>query len=357
MNNLPWFKFNPDEWQFGSITSQDMCIQGLFINICGYYWKKQGIVSIEEIEKKYGRFDGLNLLFGSCLYKNDNMLVIKFLDEQLNDNGIRSQINSINGKKGAEEKLKNRLAATSKRPPSDRQATAKQTPSEVLANIKQTPSEPLADRDIELDLEEENKKNISFLAGKKIKPDIRITKELKRLDKLGKISLAEIENIFFLGQGTEAVISAFQTDFFEQDKKYFPGTAVETSYNGWINRLKIKKLSKNLDEQLPPTPPKLTPALESEMAEFRILEGVHEFLRGFVMQSKAKDRKALITLLINEFGLEKAVRRMFVFNMRHNRQAEYFNTVEQYEEIQDKLNIPDDQWEEIKKGREIVFSK
>ena len=39
--DLPYFKFFCSEWNDGDITLEDFKTQGLFINICSYYWSNE----------------------------------------------------------------------------------------------------------------------------------------------------------------------------------------------------------------------------------------------------------------------------------------------------------------------------
>lgn len=39
--DLPYFKFIVNEWITGDITLEDLNVQGLFINLCAWYWQGQ----------------------------------------------------------------------------------------------------------------------------------------------------------------------------------------------------------------------------------------------------------------------------------------------------------------------------
>ena len=49
----PWFKFFTGEWANGSITLESYAAQGVFINVCCFYWSKQGDVTKKQLEKNY----------------------------------------------------------------------------------------------------------------------------------------------------------------------------------------------------------------------------------------------------------------------------------------------------------------
>ena len=46
----PWFKFFTGEWANGSITLENYSVQGVFINVCCFYWSKQGDVTKKQLE-------------------------------------------------------------------------------------------------------------------------------------------------------------------------------------------------------------------------------------------------------------------------------------------------------------------
>ena len=50
---LPYFKFFVSEWSDGDITIEDYNIQGLFINICSYYWSKECELSTKILYKRF----------------------------------------------------------------------------------------------------------------------------------------------------------------------------------------------------------------------------------------------------------------------------------------------------------------
>jgi hypothetical protein len=104
---LPYFKFDAAEWINGSITLEDFETQGLFINICAHYWFKSGKLSLTEIKRrlsggKASAFD--SLLASGIVGLDDDMIIISFLDEQLEERQALSQQNSANGRKGGRKK-------------------------------------------------------------------------------------------------------------------------------------------------------------------------------------------------------------------------------------------------------------
>ena len=55
--DLPYFKFFCSEWNDGDITLEDYEIQGLFINICSYYWSSGCEVSLQKVKKRFRNED------------------------------------------------------------------------------------------------------------------------------------------------------------------------------------------------------------------------------------------------------------------------------------------------------------
>ncbi|KKQ74819.1 MAG: hypothetical protein US97_C0056G0001, partial [Microgenomates group bacterium GW2011_GWF1_38_5] len=86
---LPYFRFYPDEYLTGNITLEDEQTQGLFIEICCWYWKKDCIIDIEFIKKRLINAKAMleqclnNLIKAEILKENDEGGInINFLDEQ-----------------------------------------------------------------------------------------------------------------------------------------------------------------------------------------------------------------------------------------------------------------------------------
>ena len=103
---LPYFKFTPSEWLTGDICFEDLEVQGLFINICAWYWQRDGHLKISDIERRYNKPTALNSLYNRFLNVDNDTIQIVFLDEQLIDRNHISKTNSINGGKGGRPKTK-----------------------------------------------------------------------------------------------------------------------------------------------------------------------------------------------------------------------------------------------------------
>lgn len=104
---LPYFKFDVAEWINGLITLESHSAQGLFINICAYYWFKSGNLSLSEIKRRLfqAKQEDFDALISSGVMKvSDDRIIITFLDDQLNERANLSQVNSANGKRGGRPK-------------------------------------------------------------------------------------------------------------------------------------------------------------------------------------------------------------------------------------------------------------
>lgn len=104
--DLPYFKFFSSEWNDGDITLESYEVQGVFINVCSYYWSKECDVSKKLIYKRFRNAkEIIDILFEEGLIKiNNEHLSISFLDEQFYDIESNSKLKSIAGKKSAKLK-------------------------------------------------------------------------------------------------------------------------------------------------------------------------------------------------------------------------------------------------------------
>jgi len=124
---LPYFKFFVSEWSDGDITLEDMDVQGLFINICAYYWSNNCEVTLEKAKKKFRGFDDqFNTLIDSEIISviHDGFLSINFLNEQKDE---RSAISSKNSEAG-------KASALARKEEKQRKLNEKVTPVEITFN-------------------------------------------------------------------------------------------------------------------------------------------------------------------------------------------------------------------------------
>ena len=103
--DLPYFKFFCSEWSDGDITLESYEAQGLFINICSYYWSNECDINYKKLLKKFkGHEKTVCQLKEESIFKvsDSGEVVISFLDEQRNDRKERSKVKAKGGKASAE---------------------------------------------------------------------------------------------------------------------------------------------------------------------------------------------------------------------------------------------------------------
>jgi len=100
---LPYFKFYVSEWSDGDITLEDYEMQGLFINICAYYWSNECELTLKKCKKKFKHCceESFASLIDSGVLKveEDDNLVINFLDEQKKERDSLCSRNAKNARK------------------------------------------------------------------------------------------------------------------------------------------------------------------------------------------------------------------------------------------------------------------
>jgi len=119
---LPYFKFEPNQWENGNIQICTFEAQGIFINLCSMYWQRLGDLPFKLAVQKIcgGNATALQSLCDNEIIEViDGMICINFLNEQLDDFENVSKVNSENARSGWEKRRKD---ATAKRPQSDRNA-------------------------------------------------------------------------------------------------------------------------------------------------------------------------------------------------------------------------------------------
>lgn len=106
---LPYFKFEPNQWENGNIQMLTREDKGLFIDLCSMYWSRLGDVPEKLIIQKLCAGNALALI---PLYDEriieviEGKIFIKFLSEQLNEFDDTSKQNSKNAIEGWEKRRK-----------------------------------------------------------------------------------------------------------------------------------------------------------------------------------------------------------------------------------------------------------
>lgn len=116
---LPFFKFEPSQWDNGNIQLCSFEAKGVFISVCSMYWQRLGDVPYKLAVQKIcnGKATALDSLITEDVIKViEGAICIDFLNEQLSEFENISHTNSENARSGWE---KRRLKATAKRPQSN----------------------------------------------------------------------------------------------------------------------------------------------------------------------------------------------------------------------------------------------
>lgn len=115
---LPYFKFEPAEYLTKDISFCTLEAQGLFINICAFYWQRLCSLSRVQILRRFPYENALNeLIEEGVIDLHDEEIRIKFLDQQLDDAIAKSEVNSRNGAKGGRpRKAKENQTESEKKP-------------------------------------------------------------------------------------------------------------------------------------------------------------------------------------------------------------------------------------------------
>jgi hypothetical protein len=110
---LPYFKFEPGQWENGSIQMATLEQQGAFINICSMYWQRLGDLPYKLAVQKAckGNATALDSLIEDDIIRLiDGSICIDFLNEQLNEFENVSDQNRINALKRWEKHRKDATA-------------------------------------------------------------------------------------------------------------------------------------------------------------------------------------------------------------------------------------------------------
>ena len=126
---LPYFKFEPNEWDNGNIQVCTHEEKGVFIDLCCMYWARLGDITYKLAVQKIcgGNATALDSLCENKIFEiiNGNIF-IKYLSEQLEEFDLTSKKNSKNAKEGWENRRKQKVL-------SERNATASVSQSERIA--------------------------------------------------------------------------------------------------------------------------------------------------------------------------------------------------------------------------------
>ena len=106
---LPYYKFEPNEWENGNIQICTHEEKGVFIDLCSIYWSRLGDVPYKLAVQKIcgGNANALDSLYENKIFEIiDGNIYIKFLSEQLNEFENTSERNSKIAKECWEKRRK-----------------------------------------------------------------------------------------------------------------------------------------------------------------------------------------------------------------------------------------------------------
>jgi len=98
---LPYLKFEPNQWENGNIQICTREDKGLFIDLCSMYWSRLGDVPLKLAIQKLcgGNASAFDSLIKEDIFEViDDMICIHFLNEQLAEFDNTSKQNSKNAK-------------------------------------------------------------------------------------------------------------------------------------------------------------------------------------------------------------------------------------------------------------------
>lgn len=98
---LPYFQFEPAEYLTKDISFCSLSAQGLFINLCSYYWQRNCKLTVDQLLRRLDHKTELEELIDEGVIDIEmNAIKVKFLDDQFEKATSKSKTNSINGSKG-----------------------------------------------------------------------------------------------------------------------------------------------------------------------------------------------------------------------------------------------------------------
>lgn len=174
---LPYFKFEPNQWENGNIQMFSREEKGLFIDLCSMYWSRLGDLPFKLAIQKLcnGNATAFNSLIEEQIFLvKDGAVCIDFLNEQLLEFENTSQQNSKNAKDRWEKYRKDKAEC-------ERNATA---------SISQCESNAIREDEIR-----EDKRKGNEIREKKIKEDNFMYEEIIEIFNSVCYDLPNVEKI------------------------------------------------------------------------------------------------------------------------------------------------------------------
>ena len=115
---LPYFQFEPAEYLTKDVSFCSLAAQGLFVNICCYYWQRNCELTKDQLLKRINKPEELQELEDENVVKIINgKIKISFLKKQYEQIVEKSRINKANGAKGGRPKNPNKTEQKPKENP------------------------------------------------------------------------------------------------------------------------------------------------------------------------------------------------------------------------------------------------
>lgn len=110
---LPFYKFTATEWLTGDIYFENFDIQGLFISVCATYWKQDCDITLSRLKQRLSNASTeqwQRLIDGNYIKVKNDIVSIKFLDEQIRELSDQHKKKVEAGRKGGQASVKQRLS-------------------------------------------------------------------------------------------------------------------------------------------------------------------------------------------------------------------------------------------------------
>lgn len=100
---LPYFQFEPAEYLTKDISFCSLSAQGMFINVCAYYWQRGCELTKQQVLRRLNHEEAFNeLIDEGVIYLDGEYITISFLKDQYdalqdkkNDSSVKGQIGNL----------------------------------------------------------------------------------------------------------------------------------------------------------------------------------------------------------------------------------------------------------------------
>jgi hypothetical protein len=160
---LPYFQFEPAEYLTKDISFCTLSAQGLFINICSYYWQRDCKLTKDQVLRRLNYLTPLDELISEGVIDLDGENIsIKFLDKQRDKATELSKEQGRKGRLGGRPKKPNESQMKAEQKPNESQMKAEQKPNESRMKAEQKPNESHKIREEKIREDKIRKENINY---------------------------------------------------------------------------------------------------------------------------------------------------------------------------------------------------